>query len=54
VETGQNDHLKPLISGYTDDAAVLQELLDSSAAFLQKPFSPDTLVHKVSELLNSM
>ncbi|HVQ28337.1 MAG TPA: response regulator, partial [Vicinamibacteria bacterium] len=38
------------ISGHAD-AAAGQGLLDAHAAFLQKPFSPDTLARKVREVL---
>jgi two-component system, cell cycle sensor histidine kinase and response regulator CckA len=41
------------MSGYTDDAVILQQLLVSGAAFLQKPFGPDALARKISEVLNS-
>jgi len=41
------------MSGYTDDAVVLHDLLESGAAFLQKPFGPEVLIRKVSEVLNS-
>ena len=45
-------HIKVLyISGYTDNAAWYQDGLDSGAAFLQKPFSPEALAHKVREVL---
>jgi CheY-like chemotaxis protein len=35
------------------DAVVLHDLVDSGAAFLQKPFGPDAMLCKVSEVLNS-
>jgi two-component system cell cycle sensor histidine kinase/response regulator CckA len=41
------------MSGYTDDAIVHHGVLGSSAAFLQKPFTPDVLAHKVREVLDS-
>jgi PAS domain S-box-containing protein len=41
------------MSGYTDDAIVRQEVLESGTAFLQKPFTPDALGRKVRELLDS-
>jgi two-component system cell cycle sensor histidine kinase/response regulator CckA len=39
-------------SGYTDDAIVRHGVLDASAAFLQKPFSPDTLERKIRDVLD--
>jgi CheY-like chemotaxis protein len=42
-----------LISGYSDKAALDQEMLQASAVFLQKPFSPADLVRKVREVLNA-
>lgn len=39
------------MSGYTDDAALKDGVLESRAAFLQKPFSMETLLHKVREVL---
>jgi signal transduction histidine kinase len=39
-------------SGYTDDAVVRHGLLDRTMAFLQKPFSPDTLARKVRDVLD--
>lgn len=39
------------MSGYTDDAIVHQGVLDESANFIQKPFAPDALAHKVREVL---
>jgi two-component system, cell cycle sensor histidine kinase and response regulator CckA len=40
------------ISGYTDDAVVRHGVLEEGAAFLQKPFSSDSLAHKVREVLD--
>ncbi|MEO8431282.1 MAG: PAS domain S-box protein [Acidobacteriota bacterium] len=39
------------MSGYTDDAAVRQGILVPGMAFLQKPFTPSKLAHKVRETL---
>jgi two-component system cell cycle sensor histidine kinase/response regulator CckA len=41
------------MSGYTGDATAHLAVLDSGAAFLQKPFSSESLLQKVRELLNS-
>jgi two-component system cell cycle sensor histidine kinase/response regulator CckA len=54
------DQLKPLrpnlkvlfTSGYTENAIVHQEELPPGVAFLQKPFSPIFLTHKVREILD--
>jgi signal transduction histidine kinase len=40
------------MSGYTDDALVLHDVLDPELFFLEKPFSPARLAHKVREVLD--
>jgi signal transduction histidine kinase len=40
------------LSGYTDTAAARQGLMEPGAAFLQKPFSTDSLVRRVREVLD--
>ena len=40
------------LSGYTGEDVVQRGLLDPEAAFLQKPFSPDVLCHRVRQLLD--
>jgi two-component system, cell cycle sensor histidine kinase and response regulator CckA len=39
------------VSGYTDDTIAHHGVLEPGVAFLQKPFSPSALGHKVSEVL---
>jgi PAS domain S-box-containing protein len=41
------------MSGYTDDAVVRHGVLRPGIAYLQKPFTPDTLARKVREILDS-
>jgi CheY-like chemotaxis protein len=40
------------ISGYTDDTIIHHGAADKSLAFLQKPFSPALLAHKIREVLD--
>ena len=41
------------LSGYTDSAVLQQGMLDPGSFFLQKPFTPDELAHKVREVLDT-
>ncbi|MDB5306446.1 MAG: Blue-light-activated protein [Gemmataceae bacterium] len=42
------------VSGYTDDAVVRHGVLHEAVNFLQKPFSPVALAHKVREVLDKV
>ena len=39
------------MSGYTDDATLKNVISETRATFLQKPFSTETLLHRVREVL---
>jgi two-component system cell cycle sensor histidine kinase/response regulator CckA len=41
------------MSGYSDDALIRRGVVPQSAAFLQKPFMPDALAHKVRVVLDA-
>ncbi len=41
------------ISGYVDDATIQEGISNPGTSFIQKPFTVDTLSHKVRELLDS-
>ena len=41
------------ISGYTDDAIAHHGVLEPGVSYLEKPFTPTTLGHKVREVLNA-
>jgi len=41
------------MSGYTDDAIVRHRVLDSTAPFIQKPFTRDALIRRVREVLDA-
>ena len=42
------------MSGYTDAAILHHGILERGEAFLQKPFTPNSLARKVREVLNAV
>ena len=42
------------MSGFTDDAIVRHGLLEEDIAFIQKPFTPESLATKIRELLDNV
>ena len=41
------------MSGYTGDAVTQRAMVDEGSDFLEKPFTPDQLLHRVDEILRS-
>ena len=51
--TAQRGQIKVLyMSGYTDDAVVLHDLLETRMPFLQKPFTAEAVARKLRDLLD--
>lgn len=42
-----------IMSGYTTEAIVRRGIMESDMAFLEKPFTSTTLLHKVREVLDA-
>lgn len=38
------------MSGYTDESIVYRKIIEEGVAFIQKPFTPDNLIHKLYEI----
>lgn len=52
-KTGYPDTPVLLTSGYTDEGVILHGALDPATPFMQKPYLPLDLLHKVRELLEA-
>ena len=53
--TAHNSRMKILfMSGYIDDSLIRQGIQEKEVAFLQKPFSPQSLAKKVREVLGGL
>jgi CheY-like chemotaxis protein len=53
LRTTRGDIRVLFMSGYTDNAIVRNGLLGESAAFLQKPFTPEELLRKLRHVLDA-
>jgi PAS domain S-box-containing protein len=53
IATTRSETKVLFMSGYTDDSVVRNGVIESGIAFLQKPFTPESLARKVREALNA-
>lgn len=52
LKTGSPDLKVIYMSGYTDDAVVRHGLIEAEVGFIQKPYTPQELSHKVRQILD--